>query len=134
MKTKTIRQSVTFKTSPDKLYALLFDSKKLTQMHGTPTQMTRRAGGKFTVFGGYCHGYNVELIENTCIKQAWHFQEEGWPEDYFSTCRFVLGPVANGTKLVFTHKGVPEHTYEAIKAGWLTFYWDPIHAYLAGMR
>lgn len=134
MKTKTIRQSVIFHTTAEKLYALLLDSKKLSRIHGSPAKMTRRSGGSFTVFGGYCHGYNVALMDNVRIEQAWHFQEEGWPTDYFSTCVFELGPVTNGTKLVFTHKGVPEHSYEAIKAGWKTYYWEPVQAYLAGKR
>ena len=130
MKTKTIRQTVTFATTPAKLYALLFDSKKLTRMHGAPTVMTRRAKGKFTVFGGYCVGYNISLVENQKIEQAWHFNEAGWPDDYFSICSFNLVPASNGTKLVFIQKGVPETTYEDIKAGWKTYYWEPIRQYL----
>lgn len=132
MKTQTIRQTITFPTSPKKLYALLFDSKKLSQLHGAPTVMTRRASGKFTVFGGYCTGYNIALSEPEHIEQAWHFNEAGWPEDYHSTCIFNLMPAANGTKLVFIQKGVPESTYADIKAGWKTYYWDPIRKYLEG--
>ena len=106
MKTKTIKQTVTFPTTPDKLYALLLDSKKLTKMHDAKATMSKRPKGKFTVFDGYCHGYNMELIEGQKIEQAWVFQEDGWP--------------------VFIHKGVPEHKYESIKRGWRTYYWDPL--------
>ena len=121
MKTKTIKQTVTFPTTPDKLYALLLDSKKLTKMHDAKATMSKRPKGKFTVFDGYCHGYNMELIEGQKIEQAWVFQEDGWPEDHYSVCTFLLQPTTIGTKLVFIHKGVPEHKYEANKKEWRTY-------------
>ena len=126
MKTKTNKQTVTYPTTPDKLYALLLDSKKLTKMHDAKATMSKRPKGKFTVFDGYCHGYNMELIEGQKIEQAWVFQEDGWPEDHYSVCTFLLQPTTIGTKLVFIHKGVPEHKYESIKRGWRTYYWDPL--------
>jgi activator of HSP90 ATPase len=102
----------------------------MSKLHGTKTSMTRRPKGKFTVFGEYCHGYNIELKENKSIEQAWHFQEAGWPDDYFSTCLFVLEKSPKGTKLTFTQKGVPEQAYQGLKEGWYTYYWEPMQAYL----
>jgi len=130
MKTKTINQTITFPTSPDKLYALLVDSKKMTKIHGAKAAFSRRARGKFSVFDGYCHGYNTELAENIKIEQAWVFREDGWPEDHYSFCTFLLQPSTKGTKLVFIHKGVPEHKYETIKEGWKTYYWDSLQEHL----
>ena len=130
MKTKTIRQTVTFPASSKTIYDLLFDSRKLTKLHGGKTSMTRRPKGKFTVFEGYCHGHNIELKENKSIEQAWYFQEEGWPDDHFSTCLFVLEKSPKGSKLTFTQKGVPESTYESLKEGWHQYYWQPIKEYL----
>jgi len=132
MKTKAIKQTVTFETTPDKLYALLFDSKKLTKMHGSTTSMTKRAKGKFSIFGGYCHGYNIHLVENQKIEQAWHFEEDGWPEDHFSICTFLLEPSSKGTKLTFLQKEVPEHKVNDLKEGWYSYYWNPIRDYLKG--
>jgi activator of HSP90 ATPase len=130
MKTKTIKQTVTFPTTPDKLYALLFDSKRLTKMHGAKTIMSKRPKGRFSSYDGYCTGYNVELVENQKIEQAWHFREEGWPDDHYSVCTFTLTPTTKGTKLVLLQKGVPEHKYEALKQGWKTYYWFPILQHL----
>ncbi len=130
MKTKTIKQTVTFSTTPEKLYALLLDSKKLTKLHGSKTAMTKRPKGKFTVFGGYCHGYNIDLVENNKIEQAWVFKKDGWPEDHYSICTFLLEPTARGVKMTFTQKGVPEHKVEDLKEGWYDYYWNPILRYL----
>ena len=130
MKTKTIKQTVTFLTTPAKLYALLLDSRTLTKLQGSKTAMTKRPNGKFTVFGGYCHGYNIQLVQNNKIEQAWVFKEDGWPEDHYSICTFLLEPAAKGVKLTFTQKGVPEHKVEELKAGWYDFYWNPILQHL----
>jgi activator of HSP90 ATPase len=126
MKTKTIKQTVTFPAPPEKVYSLLLDARKLTSIHGAKASMSKKPKGKFSVFDGYCHGYNMELLENKKIEQAWIFQEDGWPEDHYSVCTFLLEPSKSGTKLVFTQKGVPEHKYEAIKDGWKTYYWYPM--------
>jgi activator of HSP90 ATPase len=132
MKTKTIKQTVTFPTSPDKLYALLFDSKKLTKMHGGKTTMTRRPKGKFTVFDGYCHGYNIELVENNKIEQAWVFKEDEWPDDHYAICTFLLEPSVKGVKLTYTQKGVPGYKVKDLEEGWNTYYRNPILQYLEG--
>ena len=129
MKTKTIKQTVTFPTPPEKIYALLLDSRKLTAIHGAKATMSKRPNGKFSVFDDYCHGFNIELIEDRKIEQAWVFREDGWPEDHYSICTFLLESSKSGTKLVFTQKGVPEHKFEAIKAGWKTYYWYPMLQY-----
>jgi len=130
MKTKTIRQTITFPAPPGTIYDLLLDSRKMSKLHGTKTSMTRRPNGKFTVFGGYCHGYNIELKENKSIEQAWHFKEDGWPDDHYSICSFVLEKAPKGTKLTFIQKDVPEANYQSLKEGWYQYYWDPMKAYL----
>jgi activator of HSP90 ATPase len=130
MKTKSIKQTVTFPISPDALYSLLLDSKKMSAIHAGETKMTKRPNGKFTVFDGYCNGYNIELVDGKKIKQAWHFAEDGWPDDHFSLCTFLLEPSPKGTKLTFEQSEVPAHKAEDLKKGWKTYYWDPIMKYL----
>ncbi|HJW29108.1 MAG TPA: SRPBCC domain-containing protein, partial [Saprospiraceae bacterium] len=85
----------------------------------------------FTVFGDYCHGYNIKLVENKSIEQAWNFKEGDWPDDHFSICKFELAKAPKGTKLTFIQSGVPESQYESLKKGWYDYYWDPIKAFLA---
>lgn len=130
MKTKTIKQTINFPASPEIVYSLLLDAKALTKMHDAKATMSKRPKGKFTVFEGYCHGYNIELIEGQKIEQAWVFQEDGWPEDHYTICTFLLELSTKGTKLVFIQQGVPEHKYESIKEGWKTYYWEPMQQLL----
>lgn len=126
MKTRPIKQTVIFSTTPEKLYDMLLSSKAMSAIHHGKTTMNKRANGKFTVFDGYCHGYNIELVPGRKIVQAWHFNEEGWPDDHFSICTFLLEPTAKGTKLTFIQEDVPASAYDGLKQGWKDYYWEPI--------
>lgn len=126
MKTKTINQSATFKASPKEVYELLMDADKHGSLTGSTVKMSKEVNGKFEAFDGYCHGYNIELDEGKKIVQAWHFQEDGWPDEHFSICTFNFEATGKGTRLIFTQTGVPAHKYEELKDGWKQYYWNPM--------
>lgn len=130
MKYKSIHQSVTFDATPNEVYQLLMDAKKHSQITGSKVSMSNEINGKFEVFDGYCHGYNIELIEGKKIVQAWHFAEEGWEENHYSICTFLFEEKSPKTQLIFTQTGVPEHKAEALTSGWKEFYWEPMKEYL----
>jgi activator of HSP90 ATPase len=130
MRTKSIKQTVTFNTTPETLYNLILDEKKIADFTGSKVTMSRKLNGKFNVFDGYCHGYNIELVEGKKIVQAWHFAEDGWPDDHYSICTFDLENDSNKTKLRFLQTDVPEHKVDSLKNGWKEFYWDTMKAYL----
>ena len=130
MQTKSIKQTVEFDSSPLGIYNLLMDEKKHAAFTSSEVSMSTEPNGKFSVFDGYCHGYNIELIEGKKIVQAWHFAEEGWPDDHFTTCTFRFEKAGSKTKLFFLQTGVPETNAEALKGGWKQFYWEPMKAYL----
>jgi activator of HSP90 ATPase len=130
MKTKSIKQTATFDASALEVYNLIMDAKKHSKLSGSKVTMSNKPKGKFTVFDGYCHGYNIELIEGEKIVQAWHFEEDGWPEDHFSICTFSFEQKGNKTKLTFIQTGVPEHKVEQLKDGWKEYYWEAMKALL----
>jgi uncharacterized protein YndB with AHSA1/START domain len=51
MKTKTIRQTVTFKAAPLAVYEMLMDSKKHKSLSGEEAKISRKVGGPFTAWG-----------------------------------------------------------------------------------
>jgi activator of HSP90 ATPase len=130
METKTLKQKVTFDASPKELYEMIMDQKKHAEFTGSTVSMSNEVSGKFDVFDGYCRGYNIELIEPDKIIQAWHFQEDGWPDDHYSICTFEFKPTGGKTRLLFTQTGIPEHKVEELKGGWKQFYWNPMKDYL----
>jgi activator of HSP90 ATPase len=130
MKTKSIRQTSTFNATPDIIYNLIMDEKKHAEITGSKASISREADGKFSVFDGYCQGYNIELVEGKKIVQAWHFDEDGWPDNHFSICYFELEGDGEKTRLKFLQTNVPEHTVQSLKDGWKEYYWNGIKSYL----
>ena len=130
MKTKAIKQTVTFNALPSKVYNLIMDAQSHSAFTGSKVEMSNEVDGKFTIFMGYVHGYNIEIVKNKKIVQAWHFAEEGWPDTHFSFCTFIFEKIGNKTKLSFLQEDVPEHKYEALKKGWKEHYWIPMKKHL----
>lgn len=122
MKTKTIRQTITFKASPHEVYEALMDSRKHSEFTGAEANISRKVGGKFNAYDGYAEGTNLELVKDKKIAQKW--RADDWPAGHYSTVTFVLEKVGDGTKLKFTQTGVPEDQYEPISQGWVEHYWD----------
>lgn len=130
MKTKTIRQSATFKTSPAEVYEMLMDSRKHSKFTGGKASISRKEGGSFSAYDGYCSGKNIELIPDKKIVQSWRASE--WEEGHFSKATFSLSKTKTGTKLSFTQSGVPVKHYNAIKNGWIEHYWNPMKEIAGG--
>jgi activator of HSP90 ATPase len=124
MTTKTIRQSATFRTSPHVVYEMLMDSRKHARFTGETASISRKVGGKFTAYGGYISGVNLELVPDKKISQSWRGSD--WPEGHFSRVTFSLEEARGGTRLAFRQSGVPEAHYDSINQGWRDYYWEPM--------
>jgi activator of HSP90 ATPase len=123
-----IRQVVTFKASPHAVYEALMDSKKHSAFTGDKAVISRQVGGVFEAGDGYISGTNLELVPDQKIVQAWRGSD--FPEGAVSKATFTLKGVEGGTRLTFTHSGVPEELFDSIKGGWVEFYWEPLAAWL----
>ena len=128
METKTVRQTITFKAPPHEIYEALMDSKKHARFTGDKAVISRKVGGKFSVFDGYSEGANLELVPDVKIVQSWRASD--WPEGHYSIATFSLKEVAAVTHLTFTQTEVPEDQYESVRQGWHDNYWQPMKRYL----
>jgi uncharacterized protein YndB with AHSA1/START domain len=127
--TKTIRQTVTIKASPKKVFEALMDEKKHAAFTGMAATISRKTGGAFSCYGGYLSGFQLDAVPGKRIVQAW--RGRSWPKGYYSIVTFALAPNrAGGTKLTFTHLGVPSGDFKSKSAGWRSHYWKPLKAYL----
>jgi len=124
VKTKNIRQSVTFKASPHEVYEALMDSRRHAKLTGEKARVSRKIGGKLMAYGGYIEGANLDLVPDKKIVQLWRGSD--WPKGHYSKATFALRKVKGGTRLTFTQTGVPAQYYEDIKQGWRDFYWAPM--------
>lgn len=123
---RTIRQAVTFKATPHQVYDALMDSKHHAKFTGEAARISREVGGEIMAYGGYITGRNIELVPDQRIVQTWRASD--WPGGLESTVTFVLTRVPAGTRLQFTHRGVPGDQYESIRQGWIDYYWTPMKA------
>lgn len=121
---KNIRQSATFKASAHDVYEALMDAKKHAAFTGGKAIISRKTGGKFSVFDGYGEGKNLELIPDRKIVQDWRAGD--WPEGHFSQVTFLLEETDGKTKLTFTQTGVPDEQHADISQGWRDYYWEPM--------
>jgi uncharacterized protein YndB with AHSA1/START domain len=122
---KTIKQKVRFKISPERIYDLLADSRKRTEVTGSEALISSEVGGKFSTDAGHVHGVNVDLVPGRRLVQAW--RRHDFPEGIYSMAAITLAPTSGGgTELVLTHRGVPKHLLDQIEDYWRRNYWAPM--------
>jgi activator of HSP90 ATPase len=124
MKTKTIRQTISFHASAHAVYEMLMDEKKHALFTGGSARISRDIGGTFVTNDGYSDGTNLELEKDAKIVQTWRASD--WPDDHYSTLTITLSPVSSGTQLSFVQTGVPANQYDEISKGWHDYYWNPM--------
>jgi activator of HSP90 ATPase len=124
----TIRQTVTFKTSPDKLYKALMSGSQFSKATGAPAEIAQGEGGAFSCFGGQITGRHIELVPNKRIVQAW--RAGPWEESVYSIVKFDIRKSGAATTLDLEHSGFPDGGEEHLEGGWHKMYWEPLKAYL----
>ena len=125
-KEKSLEQEIIIKTSPHEIYEAFMDSKKHSKFTESKAKVSREIGGSYSIFEGALSGKNLELIQDKKIVQTWRSEGENWPKGYYSTITLILEPIDQGTLIKFTHVDIPEASYESVKEGWNTYYWEPL--------
>ncbi len=97
-------------------------------MKGASAKISQEGGGAFSIFGGMIVGWNLELVPDERIVQAW--REKDWDPGLYSIVRFQLNEQGAETRLVFDHTGFPKGAAAHLAPGWWTHYWEPLQKYL----
>jgi activator of HSP90 ATPase len=124
MKTKIIKQKVSFKVSAKKVYQALMDAQEHARFTNSKVKIDPRVGGYFSIYDGYITCTTIELQPHKKIIQLWRGSD--WPEDSISVVVFELKTRGKGCELSFTHYGVPAKFYHDIVKGWKEYYWQPM--------
>lgn len=122
--TQTIKQIVKFKTDPMSVYNALIDQKIHAKFTGEKAKINNKVGGKFSVYGDYATGENLELVPGKRIVQTWRASD--WEDGVYSKITFVFTKEGKGTKMTFTQTGAPKDQIKSITEGWKDFYWIPM--------
>jgi len=126
IKKKSIEQEIVIKNTPHEIYEVFMDAKKHSKLTESKAKVSREIGGSFSIFEGALSGKNIELIQDKKIVQTWRGDGENWPKGYYSTITLILEPNDKGTLIKFSHVDIPEESYESVKEGWDTYYWEPL--------
>ena len=132
---KTITQSVTFKNAKvSTLYSMFLNPKEHEALTGgNPAKISAKEGAKFSVWGDYITGKNLQLIKDKLIVQAWLGSD--WDKSEIDST-FILLFEQKGKDAVIhmTHANIPDKQAKGIKDGWTEYYWAPWKAYLASKK
>ena len=129
MGTRTIKQTALIRgATPSDIYGTLMDAKRHGALSGQPAKVSPRVGGKWNV-GHDLEGKNVTLTKDEKIVQTW--RANNWPKGVYSKATFALAKAPGGTKITFTHTGVPSEAYTEIATGWRRYYWEPLRRQFA---
>jgi uncharacterized protein YndB with AHSA1/START domain len=131
MKVRSIRQVAILPGTPLEVYTALMTTRGHRRFTGADARISPKVGGKFMAWDGYIHGTNLTLVPGRTIVQSWRATETSWPKDYYSRVRFDLTRSPKGTKLKFTHTGVPVEHAGHLAQGWKDHYWAPLRSYLS---
>ena len=123
-----IQQTVVFAASPARVFEALMDEKQHAAFTGEPASIGREPGGRVSCYGGKVTGFNLDIVANERVVQAW--RPGNFPPGVFTIATFVLEAVGDTTKLSFTQDAVPEAAHEHLAKGWHDRYWKPLAAYL----
>jgi activator of HSP90 ATPase len=92
------------------------------------TEISRDAGGAFSMFGGHILGRHIELAPNERIVQAWRVAD--WAPGTYSIAKFQLSDQGAGTRLTLDHTSFPAGLARHLADGWKSNYWEPLGKYL----
>jgi activator of HSP90 ATPase len=132
----SIRQETTFSVAPERIYELLTDSTQFAAATEKPAKIGIDGGSAFSIFGGYIHGRQIELVPDQRVVQAWRGSD--WDPGVYSLVRFTLTREGSGTKLTVDQDAYPDGKspmypswQEHLSANWPVFYFEPFAKYLA---
>jgi activator of HSP90 ATPase len=134
---EAIHHEVVFMASRKRVYDALTDTQqfdKVTKLSAAAqsgmapgskaTNISREAGGAFSLFGGYIVGRQLELAPGERIVQAW--RAGSWDPGHYSIAKFELTEQGSDTKLIFDHAGFPQGQAQHLADGWKANYWEPL--------
>ncbi len=127
---KKILQTVVFKnTTVSTLYNFYMDAKQHSLVTGAAAKIQKKEGTKFSAYGDYCSGKNLQIIPDKLIIQSWVASD--WDKaDPESTFILLFEQKGNDATVYVTHANVPESQYKSLKQGWNEFYWKPWKLFL----
>ena len=115
---------------PEAVYAAWLDADGHSKMTGAAATVEASVGGRFTAWGNYIAGKNLELQPGKRLVQSWrttNFTED----DPDSQIEVLFEQAEGGCRVTLIHTNLPPHgtRYET---GWVSNYFEPMQKYFEG--
>ena len=121
-----------FEAPPPKVWAFLTEGHLLPQWYGEGV-IEPREGGEVSLMAGHIRGVVTGWRPENFLAYTWNVFQPGedvlrWPISYLE---LALEAVGNGTRLILTHRPIPEPMHKLTMIGWHTML-DMIAAGISG--
>jgi len=129
---KTVSDVVDFEhTSPKELYSIMTDAKKISDITGFDTDISKKEGDNFIALNGGVKGTNLYIVPDKLIVQAW--RRITWRKDWLDAIVIISFSEREngGARIDLINANLPETEVQFMD--WNT-YWNPIKAYLMQQR
>jgi len=120
--TSTIKVSHVFQASPQDLWDLFVNPRKMEHFTQARVMVDPKEGGFFQLYDGVITGCFTELKGYTQMSFAWRLRD--WKEGHNSQVTINFVKSSGGTKFELTQSGVPSNDAERTKQGWKTYYFE----------
>jgi activator of HSP90 ATPase len=130
---QSFKISTTLPATAKQIYRAWLSGKEHTAFTGNAAEAEQKVGARFTAFGDYIEGTNLQLYLNKKIVQAWRTTKfPSGSED--SRIEITLEEIQGGTRLTLTHNNIPDGQADSYKDGWKKFYFQPMKKYFATQK
>lgn len=106
---------------PSTVYRYLTEGEKWKLWQGVDASLDARPGGIFALVMGNgmsARGQFVELVPDKRVVFTWGWIDQPGIPPGSTTVEVVLHPEGEGTRLVLTHRSVPDEEASAQRMGW----------------
>jgi activator of HSP90 ATPase len=125
---QSFKISTTLPATAKQVYRAWLSGREHAAFTGEAAEVDPKVGGRFTAFGDYIEGTNLELQPNKKIVQAWRTTEFPAGSEA-SRLEVTLENMDRGTKLTLAHSNIPDGQADSYKDGWRKFYFKPMKKY-----
>jgi len=125
--TENIFQVVEFSAQPAMVFDVLTNSEKFARFTGLKADIDASEGGKFSTCNNRNRGFNLKLVKNKQLIQAWTHRD--FPSNHYSILDIKLEQIKGGTRMVVNHTGVPHDCCGWLTEKWQKDFWVPFESF-----
>lgn len=108
------------------VWQALVTPKHIAGWGAGPAKMQAKVNTTFRLWGGDIYGKNTVVQKAKRLEQDWYGGK--WPKPSLVT--ITLSAERGGTKVVLTHKHVPDAEASNLRSGWRDYYFGPLKEYV----